>query len=162
MIWAAIHTKPLQEFIARDDLCLSKYHVFLPVLSRTSIKRKKRIIISDPLFTSYLFVKINENDNLSHLEQCKGIEYVIRIPSIKDQQIIDHLKLAESAGAFDYTKPQSDFEIGETVQIQEGPFAGLIAKVQSASPRKRVRILMNLLGGIVESETEACNLQKVG
>ena len=65
---------------------------------------------------------------------------------------------AEDAGVFDYTTEKSPFEEGDLVEIMEGPFNGLIAKVLSAHPRKRAKLLLNTLGSLVQ---DPCFLRKI-
>ncbi len=50
--------------------------------------------------------------------------------------------LAEQAGAYDATTLPK----GTRVRILEGPFAGFIAEVRRASPRRRVELLLEFLG----------------
>lgn len=151
----AIYTKPLQEFKVRDELCLLKIPYFLPVQLKTEIKRRQRVVICDPLFPNYIFAGIETDDDWNATKACKGVSYILQNdgkPAIIPNRTIEVLKMAEKSGAFDMRAGKSKFQSGDNVEILTGPFTGLIAKVQSASPRKRVKILMKLLGAEVPTE----------
>jgi transcription antitermination factor NusG len=45
------------------------------------------------------------------------------------------------------------------VRITEGPFAGFIAKVRSASPQKRVRLILGNLG---EAQVDPAFIERLG
>lgn len=164
MNYHAIYTKPLQEFKVRDELCLLKIPYFLPVQLKTEIRRRQRIVISEPLFPSYLFAQIETDDDWNATKTCKGVSYIIPNsgrPVAILNRAIEILKMAEKAGAFDFRAGKSKFQPGDNVEILTGPFTGLIAKVQSASPRKRVKILMKLLGAEVPTELDEQDLKEV-
>lgn len=135
---------------------------FCPVMSRTKIRKGRKVIINDPLFPGYLFAHFDrEKDDWGKIEDVKGVLGILKnglLPSRIPDLVIERLKHAEAAGVFDYTKPGSAFKEGEEVEVTEGPFAGLIAKVKSASPKKRVRLLMASLASV---EIDPCYLRKV-
>lgn len=128
------------------------FGAFYPVMSRSKVKRGRRVIINDPLFPGYLFAHFDrEKDDWGKIEDINGVISILRnglLPSRVPDNAIEHLRNAEAAGVFDYTKPGSAFREGESVEITEGPFAGLIAKVRAASPKKRVKILLDTFGKI--------------
>ena len=165
MNWYVAYTRALQEFNAYRNLYHSKISVFLPTVKRLSIKRNRRIVISDPLFPSYLFLSFSTDGEWNKISNCKEIEYIYEnngIPSPIPEREINKFLEADKAGLFDLTKPKAQFQEGESVEITEGPFAGFIAKVRSASPSKRVKLLLSLLGGSVTTSADACNLRRVG
>lgn len=163
MQFHAVYTKPLQEFKLRDELCLLKIPHYLPVQLKSEIRRQKRIIVSIPLFGNYIFAGISNDDDWNAVKSCKGTSYILQNdgkPAIIPKRAIEILKMAEKAGAFDLTK-KTKFQEGDDVEILDGPFAGVIAKVQSASPRKRVKILMNFLSGEVSTDIDDTHIRKV-
>lgn len=167
-MWYVCYCEPRKEFQAQLEIKNHGIETFLPVLTRAKMIRRKRVILTEPIFSRYLFVQIGLADLARHYSQIKRARGVLHLiegpngPSLVSEAVIGYFKEAERAGAFDYSKPQVQFLNGDNVQIMEGPFAGIIAKVKSASASKRIKLLMRLLGGMIETEAEACNLQKVG
>lgn len=168
IIWAAAYCEPRKEFQAQGEIQKHGFETFLPVLSRTKMIHKKRVLLTEPIFTRYCFAAMPLNaisEAYSKIKRCRGVLYLLegpKGPSAVPNEVIEKFRHAERHGAFDFTKPKAEFAKGDEVKIQEGPFAGLIAKVRSASPSKRVKLLMRLLGGDVPLEMSAEDLQKVG
>lgn len=142
------------------------FETFVPVEQRTIVRRGRKQVQTVPLFGSYVFVRFDrEADDWGILngDDIEGVHFIIQdtfnIPIRVPDKEIDRLRRAELAGAFDLTKPCSIFQEGDDVEIREGPFAGLIAKVRSAHPHKRVKLLLEGLGRL---EIEAGCLTKVG
>lgn len=136
--------------------------VYFPVEKRNAVRRGRRVKIDRPLLPGYVFVQFDREDphQRAHLEGLRGSLGVLcnlDIPMRVPDAVIERLKIAEGAGMFDYTGV-SPFAPGESVEIVDGPFAGWIAKIKSASPRKRARLLMGALG---EVEIDAEFLRKL-
>lgn len=166
IIWAAAYCEPRKEFQAQGEIKRLGFETFLPVLTRTKMVRRKKLILSEAVFSRYLFVALDpEHKTYGAIKRAKGVVCLLENQSGPQRvpfEVIERFRQAERAGAFDMTKPQAYFAAGQEVKIMEGPFAGLIAKVRSASPSKRVKLLMRLLGGDVPLEMNAEDLQKVG
>lgn len=158
------YTRPRKEFLARQELQELEIGAFLPTQTRSIVIRKKRTVISEALFTRYIFIEADlTNETYSLINACHGIEYLIANdgkPATVPNQTIELLKMAEKSGMFDFSKPKMKFEPGDNVEILTGPFTGFIAKVQSASPRKRVKVLMKLLNAEVPAELDEEDLKE--
>lgn len=141
------------------------FETFVPLERRTVIRNRKKHELVSPLFGSYVFTRFDREADawgVLNSDDIKGVHFVMRNPfnlpiRVPDRDI-ERLRRAEAAGAFDLTKPRAAFNEGDKVEIQEGPFAGLIAKVRSAHPKKRVKLLLDGLGRL---EIEAEYLAKV-
>lgn len=164
MNFHAVYTRPRKEFQARDEIKALGFEPFLPIQTRSVVFRKKRVSVTESLFTRYCFVAFDSNkDSYGAIKHCRGVEYLIEnagTPTIVPNAAIEILKMAEKAGCFDFTRSKAKFEPGDNVEILQGPFTGLIAKVQSASPRKRVKVLMNLLGSQIPAEIDEEDLKE--
>lgn len=132
---------------------------YLPVEVRTRVKRGRKVKIEAALFPGYLFVKFDRDRHdwaeLEHLDNALGILRNNLIPVCVPDAVIEKLQLAESQGLFSVESP---FKRGDTVEILEGAFAGIIARVKAASPRKRVKLLLDALG---EADVDAAVLRKL-
>lgn len=150
--WHVVYTAMRQEIEVKSELVKLGFDVFLPMSTRRAVKRGKRVIINDPLFTRYIFVAFDrEKDEWGSILNTNGVECILgadRIPIAVPLLEIERLQRYEQAGAFDFTRSKLNFTAGDKVEIQEGPFAGMMAKVKCASPKKRVRLLLESLASI--------------
>jgi transcription antitermination factor NusG len=60
---------------------------------------------------------------------------------------------------YDYTKPP---KAGMLVELGDGPLAGFLGRVKRASPNKRVRVLVEFLGGLIEVDVPVEALREAG
>ncbi len=111
-----------------------------------------------PVFPGYLFASFDrERDDWGAINQIDGVIGILEvnhIPSRVPDIIIDRLRNAVEAGVFEKA---SALSIGDTVEIMEGPFTGEMARIKSATAKKRVRILL----GMLKLEIDPCFLRRM-
>ena len=133
--------------LQRDIMALG-FETFAPAERRYVSWRKRKRESITPAFGSYVFVRFDrELDSWGQIFDVNGVHDIIRtgnIPIRVPDFEMNTLLAAERGGLFDYVA--SPFSEGQTVEITEGPWMGLVGHVRSASPRKRVKILLNALG----------------
>lgn len=142
-----------------EDIRELGIEAFCPMEIRAKRERGRRIEKQSPLIPGYLFVHFDrERDGWEAIYDIDGVmdilsnaDMPLRVPDAD----MERLKRAYEAGVFDYTRPAALGE-GQPVEIMEGPFAGLIARVRCASPNKRVKVLLEALGTI---EIDLCALR---
>lgn len=153
---------PIECFNAERDVIEAGFETFAPMETRVKIRRGRKTITRSPLFGSYIFVRIDrEADNWPALIDCGDVDDILRVMGIPvriPDELVDLFQRAEQAGAHDYSAEKSPFSAGEEVEIAEGPFAGTIAKIKSARPRQRVKLLLQALGTI---DVDPCFLRKL-
>lgn len=140
------------------------FETYIPVERRNIPRNHRKYLRIMPLLgANYLFVRFDrERDEWGAILADPGIHDILghmQIPQRIPDLMIERIRREEEAGVFDFTKPFSAFAQGDSVEIKEGPFAGLMAKVRSASPKKRVRLL---LAGLGSMEIDPAFLAKVG
>lgn len=137
------------------------FETFVPRETRTIIRARRKVDRTVPLFGPYVFVQFDrEYDDWGQIKDIDGVLAILnhmKIPDRVPDLVIEHLKRAHDAGVFDYTR-NSAFSQGDEVEIKHGPFSGLIARVRCASPRKKVKLLMDGLGTM---EIDAAFLARV-
>ncbi|HET7156089.1 MAG TPA: transcription termination/antitermination NusG family protein [Hyphomicrobiaceae bacterium] len=153
------------------------HQVFVPAERVWTIRRGRRVQACKPLFPGYIFPRVDPyREDWSRLRGIDGVIDVLGaprehdgIPSHVPDAAIDALRKAQDAGVFDRTKVAPDgYAIGETVRISEGPFAGhnaaiqaFVAKMRSATARKRARLLVQFLGRMCQTEVDVTALEKL-
>jgi transcriptional antiterminator RfaH len=151
--WHIVYTEPRGE--ERVVLALDRMGVatFLPKIKQDRVlrhtrkyKRPKIKTVEAVMFPRYVFVAADTVD----LAEVDGIDGVLkrdgwwaRIPNA----VVEDLRVAVDMGLFDSTREKrAIFTPGQDVRIDEGPFAGLAAKVKRALAGQDAEVLVDLLG----------------
>ena len=155
------------EFPAIKEIEASGLEAYTPKSKHLRIIQKHgagpKTTYERPLFPGYIFVRFDiEAQEWYHpIMTADGVREILcnqQIPMRVNAEVIDRFRRAEAAGVFDFSKPASTFREGDRVEVQDGPFAGIVGCVKSATARKRVRILMQFLGGATEADIDASYL----
>ena len=164
MNWYVVATKPNCENKALTNLLLQEFESYLPcILVRRSHARRVQMV-RRPLFSGYVFVRLEPQ--VARWRSINGTMGVMHIltnngrPQPLRNGFIDALRTCESDGVI--AVPPAHYEIGEVVEVQEGPFASQIGTILSADRSGRVRLLMELLSGEVVTTVPHDMVRKVG
>ena len=119
--WHVLYTKPRHELKALERLTQNGFEIYCPM--KTTLKkwsdRKKKI--SEPLLTSYLFIKISENKRAIPLRDPSILNYIFWLgkPAIVRESEINILKgiiTKDKVQEFEIRK----LKIGEKISISKG------------------------------------------
>lgn len=149
MFWFVLHCKGGQETRARQHVENQGYRTSLPQISRQKIVRGKKTDCIEPLFPGYLFVQLDTNTaNFNALRSTRGVNGFVRfggVPTTVPTEIMDSVIALEQTltGA---PNTETLFKTGDTVQITEGPFAGLEAIYSMAKGEERCLVFLDMLG----------------
>lgn len=141
--WYVVQTKPKQEFRALEQLENQGYTCFLPTLKVEKVRRGKRETVSDPLFSRYLFIRLNTiASNWAPLRSTRGVSKLIEFGgqfATVPYSVVDALR------TWSVLPPMKVFEEGEAVGITSGPFKGLEGIYQMADGEARAIVLIELI-----------------
>jgi transcription antitermination factor NusG len=152
------------------------FAVFVPAERVWTVRRGKRVPTVRPLFAGYIFPRVHPyRDDWQSLLNVDGVINVLGRPtdegrpSFVPSAWIEAMQKAQELGAFDRTKIEPDgFDLHEVVRISEGPFSGFnaeivgfIAKLRSATARKRAKLLVQLMGRMSSVEMDVTALEKL-
>ncbi len=132
MPWYALYTNPRNEKKAADELRLKGYEVYLPLITtvRQWSDRKKKVQL--PLFNSYLFILTDyekfHTDILSVLGVVKFVRIGKEIATLREEQI-QYIKTFLTHEAELQVVSNTNFTLGETISISEGPFKGMTGRL---------------------------------
>jgi transcription antitermination factor NusG len=140
--WFAVHTSSCQEKRVALHLSNREIEHFLPV-SRNSRKWKNgcTMLIEQPLFPGYLFVKIPRTDRVRVLE-LPGVHSIVsngREPIALPGEEIERLR--EGIGQFN-VEPCPYLNIGERARIIRGALQGMTGII--ARKKKGLRLILSL------------------
>lgn len=141
--WYVVHTKPREEFRALEQLRNQHYTCFLPTLSREKIRRGRLETCVEPLFSQYLFIRLNSvADNWMPIRSTRGVRQLLsfggRLATLPDACV-------EALHDASRTLHLRAFEQGDRVTILQGPFAGLEGIYHLPDGNARALVLVQLM-----------------
>jgi len=148
--WYAIRSKPNKEDFLTGQLRAHGLDVFYPVLHVKPVNPRSRKL--RPYFPGYLFVHVDlDVINVSDLRWMPGASGLVSFdgePASVPDLLIDTLKKQVDHHNKIIRDKTKNFQAGDVVLIEDGPFAGHEAIFDiNISGDDRVRVLLNLLTG---------------
>jgi transcription antitermination factor NusG len=148
--WYVLYTHCHHEAKAYEYLLRNSIEAYLPLhpVVRQWTDRKK--IIDEPLFPSYLFVKVSNREYDKALQHSSIACYITiegRPCPVPDAQIEAIRTILSRKVPFEVLNDQ--FESGQQVVIQSGPLAGLHAKVVERKGKRELILEISQTGHAV-------------
>ena len=148
--WYVIRSKPNKEEFLAGQLRAHGLEIYFPALHVKPVNPRSRKI--GPYFPNYLFVHVDlDIINVSDLQWMPGASRLVSFdgePASVPDLLIDILKKQVDQHNKDLQGQAENFQAGDNVAIQGGPFEGYEAVFDaSISGEDRVRVLLNLLQG---------------
>ncbi len=154
--WYVAKTLPQKEEVARINLEQQGIAAFLPRFWKTCRRRKQFENRLRPVFPSYIFFQSNDDPALwRSISGTRGVSYVLwgsgRRPAPVPAQFMAELTCACVDGIL--AIGEKALKVGAQVQVNRGPFTGLLAKVCALDDRGRVSLFLDLMGGVMAQVT---------
>lgn len=143
--WYAIHTKPLEDERAEQNLRAWGRETYAPRVWVGGSKPSSRAAVSSrPLFPRYIFARFDPELMYHKVMYTRGVSSVVSfggVPAPIADEIIDLIKSREHNG---FVRLAEEFEKGDPVVVTEGTFSNLKGLfVREMKDRERVMILLN-------------------
>ena len=151
--WYALYVQPRKEKVVHRELQKRDFECYLPLKKeiRKWADRKKQVEL--PLFTSYVFVKIDEYKQWDVLQVPGAVKFIWfggKAVPIPEHQIESIKILIARDIAFELIPQQ--IRKGDLVRIKEGPFEGLVGTVLRNDNKTRFLISVNSIGTDIRLE----------
>jgi transcriptional antiterminator RfaH len=147
--WFVVQTKPRKESVASENLERQGYTAYCPKITISKRRKQRWCQIVEPLFPRYLFVKLEVGeDDFSPIRSTLGVQNLVRFgekTAVMPEQVIEAIRSQEHC-FLDQCANHPDWKAGDTVEIIEGPFAGLKGVFQTKNGEERAIVLLKLLG----------------
>ena len=149
--WFVVHTRPLSEMRAIENLERQGYRTFCPRVRRTIRHARKTSTVMSPIFRNYLFVKLDLSfDRWRSINATRGVVGLImqgdRPKPVPHGVMETILQYVNPDGTLS-TAPL--FGMGQSVRIESGPLADVVGRFEKCEPDGRIRVLVELLGRVV-------------
>lgn len=149
--WFCVYTKPQREaFVAaycRETLGLEAY---LPQVQQHRTIRRKRQLVTSPLFPRYLFCRFDINLSYRAVRYAPDALDLVHIgarPAMVDDGLVGELR-SWAGGESEVITLESDLAVGDAVEVTDGPMRGLTATIlQVDDARDRIALLLSILEG---------------
>lgn len=149
LAWFVARTKPNREDLAHRSLGIRGVDVFLPrILEDEPYASFFPRLQPAPLFPGYLFVRMDLAADFPRVVWAPGIRELLCLgggPVPVGDQVIEQIRLrCDDRGVVHL--PRTPWNRGDRVEIASGPFAGLLATVETVMPqRQRIKLLIDFL-----------------
>ena len=167
MNWYVVQTKVNSELLALSNLSRQGFSAWLPKYSRLIRHARQTREVLRPFFPGYLFVQFDiEFDQWRAINSSVGVIRLVSFtssPSILDNKFIETLKACENNEGIiqsDHRCPDN-LSVGDSVEILNGPMAGVVGKLLRMDTANRVTVLLELLGNLVHSQIARKNIMSV-
>ena len=145
--WYAIYTKSRTEKKVASDLAEKGVEVYLPLLKTLKQWSDRKKWVEEPLFRSYLFVRILDRNYIEVLQTDGVVRFITfrqeRIP-VPDQQI-------EAVKAYlnedsQINLEEFNYQPGDRVEVVRGPMQGLLGVLIMIKGKQRVLVEIESIG----------------
>lgn len=160
--WTAFYTKPRNEKKAAERLTKNGFDIYCP--TRTIVKQwsDRKMKVSEPVFTSYLFANVNE---LTRMEILLDSGIVSNVYWLGQPAVIRDIEI-EGIKAFleDYSSCEirlKDLRGGNNVIVESGPLSGQTGIIRHIQGNRAI-LSLGSLGIEMQAEINLGHLKKVG
>ena len=143
--WIVVRSKPRSEKIAYAQLKEKEIEAYLPLLKERRKWSDRKKWVEFPLFSSYLFAKIEIKNSIFVL-QTNGISSLVKFGeeiAIVQDEVINAIRLAIDGGY--QLVPAEYFIAGNAVEVIEGPMRGVKGIVVQLKGKDRLVIKIDAI-----------------
>ncbi len=150
--WYLIQLKRNSYRIADRNLTQQGFETFLPLQDLTSRRGSQFLTSTRPLFPGYMFVRIkSDRAPWQKINSTLGVSRLIcqdGVPRRVPTEVISGLiSRCDSLGRL---LPSDAVQCGDNVEIHSGALANFVAKVETIDSKRRIWVLMDIMGQIAK------------
>jgi transcriptional antiterminator RfaH len=147
MYWCCAQVEQSRDRLAWHCLTLAGYKIYQPLLREQRRSHGRKIIVTPPLFPSYLFIWVVRG--WWDARWAEGVRCLImdgEVPARVPDAVISEIKSRERNGFVELPKARG-LTPGMRVKVLRGPLQTQIGLLAALRPHERVLVLLQLLGG---------------
>ncbi len=177
--WFVIHTLSGQEQKVKDSIEkrikseeMGEFikEVLVPMEKVAEVRSGKKTVSARKLYPGYVFIDmvlLDENKRVIEkpwyfIRDTQGIIGFIggEHPTSTSGEEIEVIK-AQMSDSEDHEKPKVNFEVGETIKINDGPFLNFSGVIEEIEPdRGKLKVTVNIFGRNTPVELEYWQIEK--
>jgi transcription termination/antitermination protein NusG len=156
-----VKTDEMQDFVKE---------ILVPMEKVVEVRNQKKTVTSRKLWPGYVFVDmvlLDENNRIIEkpwyfIKETQGVigfvggEPPVPTPTEEVEQIKNQISVSEET-----EKPKVNFEVGETIKINNGPFLNFSGVIEEIDPgRGKLKVTVNIFGRNTPVELEYWQVEK--
>ena len=153
--WIVVRSKPRSEKVAYKEMVNKNIEAYLPLLKERRKWSDRKKWVEFPLFSSYLFARIDIKDSIFVL-QTQGVNTVIKFGekiAIVQDDVIRAMRLAIEGGY--QLEPTEYFVEGNLVEVIAGPMKGVSGIVARLKGQSRLIIKIDAIQQALSIQIES-------
>jgi transcriptional antiterminator RfaH len=145
MPWFVLYTKSRNEKIVAERLKEIDVEVYCPVLKKEKQWSDRKKIVEEPLFSSYIFVQIEEKERQVVFEVPGAVRYLYWLQKPAEVRPEEIQAIKDMLNDFDHSEIQLEgISLKDTIRFKSGPFIDTEGTVESIAGKKYGIILSDL------------------
>lgn len=153
--WIVVRSKPRSEKVAHNELVKKNIEAYLPLLKERRKWSDRKKWVEFPLFSSYLFARIDIKDSIFVL-QTQGVNTIVKFGkqiAIVQNSVIEAIRLAMEGGY--QLEPVEYFVEGNQVEVIAGPMKGVKGIVAKLKGQNRLIIKIDAIQQALSIQIES-------
>ena len=153
--WIVVRSKPRSEKVAHNELVKKNIEAYLPLLKERRKWSDRKKWVEFPLFSSYLFARIDIKDSIFVLET-QGVNTIVKFGkqiAIVQNSVIEAIRLAMEGGY--QLEPVEYFVEGNQVEVIAGPMKGVKGIVAKLKGQNRLIIKIDAIQQALSIQIES-------
>ena len=153
--WIVVRSKPRSEKVAHNELVKKNIEAYLPLLKERRKWSDRKKWVEFPLFSSYLFARIDIKDSIFVL-QTQGVNTIVKFGkqiAIVQNSVIEAIRLAMEGGY--QLEPVEYFVEGNIVEVVAGPMKGVKGIVAKLKGQNRLIIKIDAIQQALSIQIES-------
>ena len=153
--WIVVRSKPRSEKVAHNELVKKNIEAYLPLLKERRKWSDRKKWVEFPLFSSYLFARIDIKDSIFVL-QTQGVNTIVKFGkqiAIVQNSVIKAIRLAMEGGY--QLEPVEYFVEGNRVEVVAGPMKGVKGIVAKLRGQNRLIIKIDAIQQALSIQIES-------
>lgn len=170
--WYAIHTySGYEEKVAESirqradslDMRDKIFQVLVPKEKMIEVKNGKRKVVEKRIFQGYVMVQMKMSEDAWYIvRNTPSVTGFVGSGSEPTPISTDEMEKIMKRMGRDEPKHKIDFNIGEVVNITDGPFKGFDGTVNEIDPQKgKLKVLVNMFGRETPVELDSLQVKRV-
>lgn len=161
--WLVATTHAHSEAIAVANLQRQGFTTYCPVIRKRRSHARKVDHVLRPLFPGYVFVRLDGvGRHWRPILSTTGVRALVRFgdePATIAAGFVAGLRAREEDGAV--VRPAVPYAVGQDVQIEGGPFDGLVARILSLDDKDRIVVLLDVMNRGVKARVDSRQVSPV-
>ena len=146
--WLVARIKSNSYDLAMRNLERQGFENFFPK-TKVTIKKENKFVIKDILvFPGYGFIGIEpQNSNWTKINSTYGVSKLLTYNKKPSEIPFDLIEALKNRYENNVDPINENLKKGDTIKFNNGPFAELVANIESIDAKKRIYIILEVMGG---------------